>query len=74
MQQTDIKEYKSRYDWVGKVIYKELYKRLKLGHVEKWHMLTPESVLENLNHKILSDVGIQTNHQSPSQKTRPSFN
>ena len=32
------KEYKSRHDWVGKVIHWELCKKLKLHHTNKWYM------------------------------------
>ena len=32
------KEYKTRYDWVGKVIYWELCKRLKFNHNNKWYI------------------------------------
>ena len=36
-----------RHDWVGKVIHKELCKKFKFGHTNKWYMPNPESVLEN---------------------------
>ena len=39
------KEYKTRHDWVGKVIYRELCKKLKFDHTSKWYMHNPESVL-----------------------------
>ena len=29
------KEYKTRHEWVGKVIYRELYKKLKSNHMNK---------------------------------------
>ena len=41
------KEYKCRHDWVGKVINKELCKRLKMDQANNWYMRKPESVLEN---------------------------
>ena len=40
------KEYKSRYDWVEKVIHRELCKRLKFDHINKWYMHKPESLLK----------------------------
>ena len=56
------KEYKSRHDWVGKVIHWELCKKLKFDHTTKWYMHKPESILENEAYKILWDFEIQTNH------------
>ena len=52
------KEYKTRHDWVGKVILWELCKKLKFHHTNK-----PESVQENEMHKILRDFEIQSDHQ-----------
>ena len=53
------KEYKNKLDWVGKVIYWVLCKRLKFDHTNKWYMDKPESVEENETHKILWDFEIQ---------------
>ena len=39
------KEYKTGYDWVGKVIHSELCKRLKLDHTDKYYMHKPEIYL-----------------------------
>ena len=47
------KEYKTRHDWVGKVIHWEMCKKLKFDHTNKWHMHNPASVLENDTHKLL---------------------
>ena len=33
------KEYKSRYDWVGKVSHWEWAKRLKCAHLDKWYII-----------------------------------
>ena len=49
------KEYKIRYNWVGKVIHWELCKKLKFDHTTKWYMHKSESFLENEMHKILWD-------------------
>ena len=46
-------EYETRYDWVGKVIYWELCKRLKFDRNTKWYVHKQESVQENETHKIL---------------------
>ena len=50
------KEYKTRYDWVGKAVHWELCKRLNpFDHTTKWYMHKPESVPKNGTHKILWD-------------------
>ena len=46
------KEYKAGQDWVGKIIYWELCKRLKFDHTNKWFMYKPESLLKNETHVI----------------------
>ena len=54
------KEYKTRHDWVGKVIHWEICKKLKFDHANKWYMHNPSPVLENDTHKLLWDFDIQT--------------
>ena len=46
------RQYKTRHDWVGKVIYWELCKKFKFDHTNKQYMNNPESDLENEIHKI----------------------
>ena len=46
----------------GKVIHKELCKKLKFDHTNKWYMHNQESVLKNETYKILRDFTIQTHH------------
>ena len=41
------KEYKTRHDWVGKVINWEICKKFKLDHTNIWYMHNPASVLKN---------------------------
>ena len=41
------KEYKTRQDWVGKVIVWEMCKKFKFDLTNTWYMHNPESVLEN---------------------------
>ena len=43
------KENKTRHNWVGKVIHKELCKKLKFVHTNKWYMHNPESILKKLD-------------------------
>ena len=47
------KEYKTRYDRVGKVIYWEMCKEFKFDHTNKWYMHYPEAVSENDIDKLL---------------------
>ena len=36
------KEYKTRHDWVGKIIQWELCKKFKFDHTNKWYMHNPD--------------------------------
>ena len=56
------KEYKARHDWVGKVINREMCKKFKFDHANKWYMQNPAPVQENETHKLLGDFDIQTDH------------
>ena len=56
------KEYKTRYDWVGKVIHWEMCKKFKFDHANKWYMHNPAPARENDTHKLLWDFDIQTDH------------
>ena len=47
------KEYKARYDWVGKVIHREMCKKSKFEHTNKWYMHNPAPILENDTYKLL---------------------
>ena len=52
------KKYKTRHDWVGKVIHWELCKKFKFNHTNKWYRHNPECVQENEMHKVLQDFEI----------------
>ena len=54
------KEYKTRYNWVGKVIHWELCK--KFNHTNKWYIHSPASVLKNKMHELIRDFDIHTDH------------
>ena len=41
------KEYKTRHDWVGKMIHWEMCKKFKFDHSKKFYMHNPASALEN---------------------------
>ena len=61
------KDYKTRLDWVSKVICWELCKKLKIGLTNKWYMHKPASVLEA--HKLLWDFDVQTDHLLSARRT-----
>ena len=52
------KEYKATYDWVGKVIHREIGKKFKFNPANKSYMHNPAPVLENYTHKFLWDFDI----------------
>ena len=54
------KGYKTRHDWVGKVIHWEMCKKFKFDHTNKWYGHNSAPVLENEMHKLLWDFDIQT--------------
>ena len=56
------KEYKTRNDWVGKVIHWEMCKKFKSDHTNKWYKHKQAPVLENDTHKLLWDFDIHTDH------------
>ena len=56
------KDYKTRLEWVGKVIHWEMCKKFKFDHTNKWYMHNSAFVLENEAYKLLWDFDIQTDH------------
>ena len=56
------KEYKTRHDWVGKVIDWEMCKKFQFDHTNKCYMHNPAPVLENDTHKLLWDIDLHTDH------------
>ena len=55
-------EYKSRHDWVVKMIHWELCKKLKFGRAVKCYMHKPEFVFVNESDNIILDFEIQMCH------------
>ena len=56
------KKYKTRLDWVGKMIQWELCKKFKFNYTARWYVHNPKSLRENETHKILRDLEIQWIH------------
>ena len=62
------KEYKTRHDWVGKVIHWEIGKKFKFNHTNKWYMHNPAFIIENDTHKLLWDYDIWTDHRISARR------
>ena len=62
MQQISKKVYKTRHNWVEKMIHSEMCKEFKFDHMNKRYMHNVESVLENEMHNVLWDVDIRTDN------------
>ena len=62
------------HDWLGKVIFWELCKKLKFDHTNEWCMHNPESVLENEMPQRFWDFEIHIGWPNLGQTTRPSSN
>ena len=56
------KEYKTRHDWVDKIICREMCKKFESDHTNKWYMHNPASVLKTDTHKLLWDLDIHRDH------------
>ena len=56
------KEYKTRHDWLGKMIHWKLSKKFKFDHMNKWYMSNPASIPENETYKLQWDFVMQTDH------------
>ena len=61
-------EYKTRNDWVGKVIHRVMYKKFKFDHTNKWYIHNLALVLENNTHKLQWDFDIHTDHQISTRR------
>ena len=44
------------------MIHREMCKKFKFDHTNKWYMHNPSPVLENNTHKLLWDLDIHTDH------------
>ena len=61
------KESKAWYDFVGKAIHWELWKRLNFDYATKWYKHKAEAVIENEMHKIPLKFEIQTDSRIPGR-------
>ena len=44
------KEYKARYDWLGKMVHRKMCKKFKYDHANKWYVHSQAPVLDNDTH------------------------
>ena len=56
------KEYKTRHDWVGKVIHWEMYKKFKFDHTNNWYIHNPALIQENNTYNFYEIFDIHTDH------------
>ena len=63
------KEYKARHDWVGKVIHREMCKKCKFDHTNKWYMYKPAPVLENDTQTPMGLWHTEITQSRPKDKT-----
>ena len=62
MQQISAEGIQDKHEWVGKVIYWEMCKKLKFDHTNKWYMHNPAPVLENNTRKFV-DFAVPADHR-----------
>ena len=62
------KEYKRRYDNLGKVVHWKLARKCSFEAGDKWYEHELESVLENEDYKILWGFSIQTHHVKEARR------
>ena len=56
------KEYKRRHNNVARMVYWKLCEKSNLEKSEKWSLHNPQTVTENVNHKLIWDMNIQRNN------------
>ena len=62
------KEYKQRYDSVGKYVHWQFCEKLGFNRARLWYEHEPESVAENENFKIFWDFTIQCDHMIEARR------
>ena len=62
------KEYKRKYDNLGKTVHWKLARNFNIEAADKWYEHEPESALENEDYKILWGFSIQTDHVIEAQR------
>ena len=65
------KEYKTKHDWVGKMIHWEMCKKFKFDHTNKGYMHNQAALPENSTNKLQWDFDIQTDHLISARRPDP---
>ena len=63
------KEYKRRYDNVGRYAHWQFCEKLGFNRARPWYEHEPESVVENENFKIIWDFSIQCDHMIEARRS-----
>ena len=58
----------TRHDWVGKVIHRDMNKKFKFDHTNKWYTPNQAPVLENDKYELLWDIDVQTDYLISARK------
>ena len=53
------REYKRSHDHVARMIHWKLSEKFNLEKSEKWYLHNPQTVNENVNHKLIWDMNMQ---------------
>ena len=74
MQQLAQKEYKTGQDWVGEVFHKEMYKKFKFDHTNKWYMHNPVAFSGEWHTQTPMELWHTNGSPNLGQKTKPYSN
>ena len=72
MLQISTGEYKSKHDWVGKVVHWEMFRKFQFDHTNKWYMHNPENETHNshssekpsVNTDVKNSKGVDNNNNN----------
>ena len=53
------REYKRRHVNVARIVHWKLWERFNLEKLEKWYLHNPQTVTENVNHKLIWNINMQ---------------
>ena len=53
------REYKKKHDNVARIVYWKLCEKFNFEKLEKWYLHNPQTVTENVNHRLVFDMNLQ---------------
>ena len=53
------REYKKKHDNVARIVHWKLCEKLSFEKLEKWYLHNPQTVTENVNHRLVFDMNLQ---------------